>query len=1046
LRTSAGWDHPDQVSTDLVLLPRVSYRGKDITGPRMRNLFALLAADLRTGRSASRLTQELWWDERPENPAKALQILVSRARSQLGADLISSTPNGYRLSLNEDQVDASAVLLTGSASAQCLRNGDYAAALDHAESGLARWADAALDDPEPTDPLSTLRAERMTTYRSLFRTRALALSRLGHYADALEPLDQVFRERPQDEEVLLELLRCEAATAGPSVALTRYDTYRRSLRDELGTDPGRALQALYQQLLQGSAPVVRSGVPHEPNALLGRDDDIAEVTHMVRSSRVTSIVGTGGLGKTRLAHTVSRRAEQHAVHLVALAGVTSDDDVAAAVASALGVGDGQLSPIGRSAQPTGLFAGIVNALGRGPALLVLDNCEQVIRGVAELVKALISTIEDLRVLTTSRAPLGISSESVYLLPELSLAASVELFNHRAKAARPTVELPVDAVRDVCRKLEGLPLAIELAAARVRVMSVPDISARLTDRFALLRGGARDTPERHRALRTVIEWSWNLLDTRGQAAMRTLAIFAGGFTTDAAAHLLGADDVLEILTQLTDQSMLKVVDTQSGARSRMLETVREFSTDQRTAAETDDVTRRFLAWARDFGMAHHDALFGADPVPPTWRIRAEQDNLQLALRFGLDRSDDAAVAAITAVLGSLWLMESNFARLTWLTAQTEQCLSHFRPEPAHVEVTRTAATISAINTFLLHGPRATRSLVTLRRLPLDSPDTVTRAAQAMLLGAAPSADDDRTPVLRWMANALDSFHHQQHNDFGKALSAAERMLHAARASDSPFALAAAHSRIGELCLDADQGARAREHLAATLPLLTQVGAWSSVIRARWALTMASLQIGDLDAAERWAEEAAAPSDDDAIGLGLRAEIMLGRGQTEAGLRSWRRVADRLVPGANPVLGIDRSIQEAWFLEVQAVTVVAHAHHGRLDLVQDIVSTIPDVLRGILADRPSTVNFPSYGAQLLAIATADIARGVPGARLVALAESFRFSRGYQPTMSPARAREMAEQSDRAAYEDARAAHAGLDPAGLLEAALAALRDRLNQPDHG
>jgi hypothetical protein len=298
----------------------------------------------------------------------------------------------------------------------------------------------------------------------------------------------------------------------------------------------------------------------------------------------------------------------------------------------------------------------------------------------------------------------------------------------------------------------------------------------------------------------------------------------------------------------------------------------------------------------------------------------------------------------------------------------------------------------------------------------------------------------------MANALDSFHHQQHNDFGKALSAAERMLHAARASDSPFALAAAHSRIGELCLDADQGARAREHLAATLPLLTQVGAWSSVIRARWALTMASLQIGDLDAAERWAEEAAAPSDDDAIGLGLRAEIMLGRGQTEAGLRSWRRVADRLVPGANPVLGIDRSIQEAWFLEVQAVTVVAHAHHGRLDLVQDIVSTIPDVLRGILADRPSTVNFPSYGAQLLAIATADIARGVPGARLVALAESFRFSRGYQPTMSPARAREMAEQSDRAAYEDARAAHAGLDPAGLLEAALAALRDRLNQPDHG
>ncbi|CAM3739431.1 BTAD domain-containing putative transcriptional regulator [Kibdelosporangium persicum] len=1017
------------MSTDLLLLPRVAYRGKEITGPRMRTLFALLAADLRTGCSASRLVQELWWDERPEYPGKALQILVSRARSQLGAGLIASTPHGYRLALSEDQVDTSAVLLSGSASAQCLRDGDYAAALQHAESGLARWADAEAEagDSEAVDPLSMLRAERMSTYRSLLRIRALALSRLGRYADALDILGQVFRERPQDEEVLVELLRCEAATAGPSVAITRYDAYRRSLRDELGTDPGPALQQMYHELLRGSAPVVRSGIPQEPNALLGRDDDILAVTHLMRSSRVTSIVGTGGLGKTRLAYAVSRRAEQHAVHLVPLAGVTSDDDVASAVAAALGVGDGRLTPVD-------LVTGIVNALGHGSALLVLDNCEHVVRGAAELVRALISMTGDLRVLTTSRARLGLSSESVYLLPELTLPASVELFNHRAKAARPTAELPLDAVQDVCGRLEGLPLAIELAAARVRIMSVPEIAVRLADRFALLRGGARDSPERHRALRAVIDWSWNLLDPPAQAAMRALSIFVGGFTADAAAHLLGTGDVLDVLTQLTDQSLLKAVDTRSGARLHMLETVREFSAVDRDA----DVTRRFLAWARDFGTANHDAVFGDDPVTATWLIRAEQDNLQLALRLGLDRDDGATVSAMAAVLGCLWLLESNFARLSWLTEQTQRCLSHFRPEPAHVEITRTAAVISAVNTFLMHGPRATRALVVLRRLPLGTPDTTTRAAHAMVLGPADHAD---TPILFWMRAGFESFLHQQHNNIDEALFAAERMLRAADTLRGPLFPAFAHSRLGELSLDADQGHRARDHLAAALPLIVQVGARSSTVRGRWALTMANLQIGAYDEAERWADEAAMPGEDDPVGLALRAEIMLGRGQVEAGLRAWRRVADRMLPGADPVMGIDTSVAEAWFIEVQGVTLVAHARHGHLGLVRDIAGTAPGLLAEVLTHRPSTVNFPSYGSLLLGIAAADIADGRPGAGMVALAERFRFSRGYQPTMSPARAREMAEQSDKAAYADAQSAYAALDSGSLVAAALTALRERIS-----
>src|SRR6202022_3138908 len=179
------------------------------------------------------------------------------------------------------------------------------------------------------------------------------------------------------EEVLLELLRCEAATAGPSAALARYDAYRRTLRDELGTDPGPALHAAYQQVLKGEAPALRRGVSHEPNPLLGRDEDIAAVARLLRTSRVTSIVGPGGLGKTRLANAVGREARQPAVHVVGLAGVAADDDVALEVASALGVGEGLRSTAGFTA-PAHVAASIADFLGPGPVLLILDNCEQVV--------------------------------------------------------------------------------------------------------------------------------------------------------------------------------------------------------------------------------------------------------------------------------------------------------------------------------------------------------------------------------------------------------------------------------------------------------------------------------------------------------------------------------------------------------------------------------------------------------------------------------------------------------------------------------------------
>jgi hypothetical protein len=258
---------PPRVTPELTLLSRVAYRGREVAGPRPRGLLALLAGGLRTGAGTARLVEGLWPDEQPEHPAKALQVVVSRTRAQVGADVIASTPTGYRLSLADDQVDASAGLgagrgrggprAVGGAPRRRRRGAGRPGGRAAGRAGL----DLPVAGPGP---------------------RA-GPGRLGRHAEAAEPLADLARERPRDEEVLVELLRSQAATQGPSAALARYEAYRRSLRDELGTDPGPALQDVQQQLLQGSSPVVRQGVPHEPNPLLGRDSDIAAVANLLRT-------------------------------------------------------------------------------------------------------------------------------------------------------------------------------------------------------------------------------------------------------------------------------------------------------------------------------------------------------------------------------------------------------------------------------------------------------------------------------------------------------------------------------------------------------------------------------------------------------------------------------------------------------------------------------------------------------------------------------------------------------------------------------------------
>ncbi|UIX33225.1 ATP-binding protein [Streptomyces sp. GQFP] len=1031
----------------LTLLPRVAHRGQEVTAPRLRALLALLAGDPRTGCSTERLVAGLWPDELPERPGKALQVLVSRARAQLGADLLASTPTGYRLALPEDQVDSSALLLHAAASADRARAGDHAGSLAAAEAGLALWEGTPDPDGGDDDPVAALRAERAPVHRALVRARALALGRLGRHSEAAGPLAAVATGHPHDEEVLAELLRGEAATAGPSAALTRYEAYRRELRDTLGTDPGAQLKSVQRELLNGEAPVVRHGVPHEPNPLLGRDDDIAEVERLLRDSRAVTVAGPGGLGKTRLAHAVSRRAEHRVVHFVALAGVSIDEEVGAEVASALGAGEKRPGAMGGH-DPV---PGILGVLGPGPALLVLDNCEQVVAGAASLVHALVSSSRELRVLVTSRAPLGLTSEAVYALPELQLATSVELFTQRARAARPGVELPPDAVAGLCRHLDGLPLAVELAAARVRVLSVPEIARRLGDRFALLRGGARDAPERHRTLHAVVDWSWNLLDEEARAALRTLSVFPGGFSGEAAEHVLG-DDALPLLEQLAGQSLLTVAETPAGVRFRMLETVREFSAARRAEAGEDaTAVGQFLVWARDFGVTYHDWFFGSGPLTAWERVRAEQDNLVAALRHALARTDGAAIAALTAVLAALWSTGSNYPRLTALAADTGPPLSHYRPEPEYVEVARAAAVLCTASLFMGYGPRAERHLVTLRRLPPAPPDTLVRAI-AIVLGAVPDMrppDYDvlrrlcasEQPLLAGIAECVATYVWESEHDIDRALASARRIIAALAPADNPFLQVLGHARLGELCLKTEQGEAAYEHLKAALDVLPRLGDEQDSIGVRSGLVLACLQRGDPDEAEYWLRltEGHQPSQQDDLhspGLGGRAEIALSRGLTEVGLGLWRSAVEGMAE-AGPMYDGDPFL-DRWVLQIQSAAVTAHAHVGRLEPVAELVHRLRQGLRTLLSGpSPAPMELPLYGTVLHALGMADLAYGDPAAvRMIALAERLGVLRDYQPTMSADRARRAAENADGAAYADAVSEYAALGRDGLREAARAVM----------
>lgn len=890
------------MSPTLVLLDGVRWRGVRVVGDRAQTLLAVLALHGRAGVSDERLVEELWPDEAPANPTKALQVVVSRTRSATCADVVVRMPRGYRLGLPAGQVDA---LLLGALVEQAraaLGDDDMALAERRAEEamGLVGGLDGA------TGALAELRSVAAGQVAEARRVAAIARSRSGAHEGALPLLEEAAADRPHDEELLACLLRSEAAVRGAGAALERYERYRAGLVERLGTDPGPELARVYAELLVADRPV-REGILFDGSSLLGRDGDIRAVHALLQTNRVVSIVGPGGLGKTRLAHVVGRNATQHVAHFIELVSVSSPEGVVGEVGSALGVRD---SVSGRRAltaeQRSDVRARIAQHLDQAPALLILDNCEHVIEAVADLVAFLTVTTRDLRVLITSRAALSIPAERVYLLGELPAGDAVELFRQRATAARPGVRIDEAAVEEVVARLDGLPLAIELAAAKVRVMAVEDIARRLADRFALLRGGNRTAPDRHQTLLAVIDWSWNLLDEPERRALRWLSLFGDGCTLAAAEHVLGPD-ALRVVDALTEQSMLSVRETTYGLRYRMLETVREFGRMRlKEAGEEAPARAAQREWATAYALGHATQLFGPAQFAAADALRAEESNLADLLRQALGEPDPVTAIQLLAGVGALWSIRGDHPRILAHRDAITQVITGWMPPPHLVEATRAATLIMLMNVMIITDRRDDPLRDLLGALPTSDATDSRVAAMATVALAADGPDLRRVlSELRRSPDddvALAATHTSVHvlenaGDVAGAIEAAEQTLTMLREDDGPWFPAILHAVLAHLVMRLGDRRRAVGHARTAIPVLSRLGAADDETQLRALLLTSAIIDGDLGSAEAELAAIGRINDNEAVLGGMAmvslcaAELALARGETAAALTEYRRAVQR-----------------------------------------------------------------------------------------------------------------------------------------------------------
>ncbi|MFB7372167.1 BTAD domain-containing putative transcriptional regulator [Streptomyces sp. NPDC056222] len=701
---------------------------------KVRALLASLLVD--TGRPVAthRLVDDLWGEEPPGNPLRALQAKVSQLRRVLeeaepgGRDLLVSRAPGYQLALAEGALDAerfAALAARARAVSDPVRRAELFAEALEVWRGPA-FADFA-DEPFTRAAVNRLEEERLVVHEDAAEARLAA----GEHTLLVGELAELVERHPLRERLRAVQLRALYRSGRQSEALAGYEELRVRLAEDLGLDPSPELVELQRAMLRqdpaldavraevptasgdtaaeaaasardgdvrepnalspsGSAPAhgavhggtgrgeVRGNLPMAISGLVGREQAVEEIRELLAGRRLVTLTGPGGVGKTRLAVEAAGQARElfpDGVWLVELAG--AHGELAEVVAAAMELRDdgawGVRPEAGRTPSGAERLAGVLR--GRR-MLLVLDNCEHVIDEAAALTELLLRTVPDLVVLTTSQEPLVLAGETLWSVPPLDLAGAVELFVARAAASAPGFAPDASqraAVEGICRRLDGVPLALELAATRVRALGVHRLLERLDDRFRLLSAGQRGAPARQQTLRAVIDWSWELLPGPERLVLRRLAVHAEGCTLDAAEQVCGGgevapDDVLDLLARLVDRSLVVAVDGKDGPRYRLLESVAAYCLERMAdAGETEDVRGRHLTYYTGLAVAAEPELRGHAQREWLTRLDAESPNLRAALDRAVQRGDAEHALRLVDALAWYWVLRGRLGEAVRSTA-------------------------------------------------------------------------------------------------------------------------------------------------------------------------------------------------------------------------------------------------------------------------------------------------------------------------------------------------------------------------------------------
>jgi predicted ATPase/DNA-binding SARP family transcriptional activator len=636
-----------------------------LSGKKPRALLAALLLEADRVVSRDRLIDALWGEDPPETARNTLQVYVSQLRKVLPDDMLETTSSGYRLAVEPAAVDAFAFAQLSEQGRTALTLGDAAGAAEALREALALWHGPALADLvwEPFAQAEVVRLEELRL--SALEDRIDAELALGRHGQLIGELEGLVAEHPLRERLRGQLMLALYRSGRQADALAVYARARRTLVDELGIEPGESLRRLERAILAQDASLnapqataaTRRRLPTPATPLLGRERELEAVAELVRAgnTRLITLTGIGGIGKTRLALELARRLapEFHQGSAVAMLATLRDPAlVSRAILEAI-----ELPEVGHDPE-TQLAA----ALAEAELLLVLDNFEQVLPA-AKSVAQLLDSAPKLKVVVTSRAPLRIAAEREFPVPPLVDDEAAELFVSRAQAAKPNFELSEQnaaAVAEICARLEGLPLAIELAAARTKLLPPSTLLSRLTNRLELLTGGRRDAPQHQQTLRATFDWSYDLLDESAQELFARLSVFAGGWTLAAAEAVCAA--TLEDLGTLVDESLVRQRETAAGEpRFSMLEIVREYALDRVTSStERAELRRRHLDHFVELAEQAEPELAKGDQIAWFARLDDEHSNIREALAFAFETADGSSALRLVVGIRRFWQIHGYLA--------------------------------------------------------------------------------------------------------------------------------------------------------------------------------------------------------------------------------------------------------------------------------------------------------------------------------------------------------------------------------------------------